>query len=428
MSEFAGKRVTVMGLGRFGGGIAVARWLCEQGAKVLVTDKEPADKLAESLHQLKDLPVSYRLGEHRLQDFAPATADLIVASPAVKLDDPCVQTARGARIPITTEVRLFIERCRARRIIGVTGTKGKSTTTAMLDAILRPHFKTWTGGNIGRSLLLDLPRIQPDDVVILELSSFMLAHLEALCWSPYVAVITMLGTDHLDWHGGLANYLHCKQNILRFQRPTDYAVLDDDGLAKLTPARIIRYGLDRQGAFELPAPGVHNQLNAQAAFAAASCLGVSRPHAHAALRSFKPLPHRLELVHESGGVQFFNDSIATIPQAAIAALESFPEKTVIQIVGGRLKDTPMAPLCRALAERAKAVLCIGETAQEIAEHLTPAATPPVYLCRELTTAVRVAKALATEGDIVLLSTGCKSYDQFPNYEHRGEAFRVLVKS
>jgi UDP-N-acetylmuramoylalanine--D-glutamate ligase len=434
MSEFAGKRITVMGLGRFGGGIAVTRWLAGQGAKILVTDKEPAEKLTDSLTQLKGLPIAYRLGEHRHEDFIPLAADLIVASPAVKLDDPCLQTARDAKVAITTEIRLFIERCPARRIIGITGTKGKSTTTAMLDAILSPHFKTWTGGNIGRSLLFDLPHIQPDDVVILELSSFMLAHLEPLRWSPHVAVITMLDADHLDWHGNLANYLHAKQNILRFQKPGDFAViaegsLHSQGFTRLTPAEIIRYALDNRAPLELPVPGLHNQLNAQAACVAAACLGITPDQSRAALQNhFRPLPHRLELVHESGGVRYFNDSIATIPDAAIAALESFLEKRVIQIVGGRLKDSSLSSLASALSRRAKAVLCVGETGGEIVHHIMNCLRPipPVYLCEALPMAVRVAKALATEGDIVLLSTGCKSYDQFANYEHRGDAFRRLV--
>ena len=428
-SSLAGKRVTVMGLGHFGGGIAVARWLVEHGAHVLVTDRSPAEQLAGSVTQLAGLPIEFRLGGHCHEDFR--NADLVVASPAVRLENPYLQTARAAGVPVTTEIRLFIERCPARRIIGVTGTKGKSTTTAMLEAVLSPHFKTWAGGNIGRSLLFDLPSIRPDDVVVLELSSYMLAHLAPLRWSPHVAVVTMISADHLDWHGGVDNYLDAKRNILRFQNSTDFAVLAESSeLARSTPASIVRYGLENRRPFELPVPGVHNQLNAQAAFAAAAaCLGVSWDHAQAALKDFRALPHRLELVHESAGVHYVNDSIATIPDAAVAALWSFPARKVIQIVGGRLKDAPVSDLCAALAERAKAVLCIGETGPDIADTITRSVDAPasVYLCHDLPTAVRVAKAVAAHGDVVLLSTGCKSYDQFAHFEERGDAFRKLVR-
>ena len=181
--------MTVAGLGRFGGGIAVTRWLCAQGANVLVTDSDSAEKLADSLKQLKGLPIELRLGEHREADFT--SADLIVASPAIPPQNPFIQAARAAGKPVTTEIRLFVERCPA-KIIGVTGTKGKSTTTAMLGKILAVTGKTWVGGNIGKSLLAELDQIQRTDRVVLELSSYMLEHLRELRWSPHVAVVTMI--------------------------------------------------------------------------------------------------------------------------------------------------------------------------------------------------------------------------------------------
>jgi UDP-N-acetylmuramoylalanine--D-glutamate ligase len=434
VAPLKGRRVVVMGLGRFGGGIAVSKWLVEQGARVLVTDKDSAEKLADSVGQLAGLPVELRLGEHRHEDFREA--ELVVASPAVKLDDAYLATARAAGVPITTEIRLFVERCPARRVAGVTGTKGKSTTTAMLGGMLARRFKTWVGGNIGRSLLADLPAIGADDVVVLELSSFMLAHLEALSWSPHVALVTMLSADHLDWHGTVENYLAAKANIVRFQGPGDFAVLSETcapcrELARHTAARVRLYGLENRRPFEIRLPGIHNQLNAQGAFAAADCLDVTWEEAQAALLEFRALPHRLELVHEAGGVRYYNDSIATIPEAAVAALESFPAKKVIQIVGGRLKDGSISDLCGALVNRAKAVLCIGERGPEIAERIagsTLNAAPPVYNCGDLPTAVRVARLVASAGDVVLLSTACKSYDQFVNFEQRGDAFRHLVRA
>src|SRR5438105_3634492 len=197
MLPLQAKRVTVAGLGRFGGQIAAARWLVQQGAKVTVTDKESREKLAESVQQLSELPIQWRLGEHVKDDFT--TADLIVASPAIPLSNEYLSAARAAGVPITTEIRLFIERCPA-KIVGVTGTKGKSTTTAMLGRILKEKYTAWVGGNIGKSLLADLPQIQPDHLAVLELSSFMLEYLEEAEFSPHVAVVTMIAPDHLDRH------------------------------------------------------------------------------------------------------------------------------------------------------------------------------------------------------------------------------------
>jgi UDP-N-acetylmuramoylalanine--D-glutamate ligase len=431
MQEVRGKRVTVAGLGRFGGQIAAARWLIEQGARVLVTDQASPDKLADSVKQLEGLDIEFRLGEHRLEDFT--STDLIIASPAIPPTNEYLQAARSAGVPITTEIRLFIERCPV-PIIGVTGTKGKSTTTAMLGGILNRRFKTWVGGNIGHSLILDLEKIEKSHLVVLELSSFMLEHLGAMQWSPHVAVVTMIAADHLDWHGSESAYIESKANILRFQRPDDLAVLNQEDpssvrLADLTVARPVWFGVAKREPLELIIPGQHNQSNAHAAFAAAIELGVSAAEARDALRSFPGLAHRLQLVHESNGVRYFNDSIATIPEAAIAALESFPPKKVIQIVGGYEKGLPAIPMCNALVERAKAALCIGATGKMLATMMANSSYPgaaAVYECGDLETAMKQARLIAAPGDVVLLSPGYASYDQFVNFEKRGEIFAKLA--
>jgi len=433
MESLAGKRVTVAGLGRFGGGIAVARWLCQQQARVLVTDRQSSEKLADSVKQLEGLEIEFHLGGHRPEDFTDA--DLVVASPAISPTNAFLDAARARGVPITTEIRLFIERCPA-AIIGVTGTKGKSTTTAMLGKILCTGGRqTWVGGNIGKSLLADLDRIQKSDLVALELSSFMLAHLGEMRWSPHVAVVTIVLADHLEWHGTLEAYLDAKKNILRFQDPDDYAVLNEQdlacaGLAREAQGKVIFFGTQNRKRFDLKLPGEHNQLNAQAAFTAAEIFGVDWAKAREALADFTGLPHRLELVHESAGVCYVNDSIATIPDAAVAALESFPPKKVIQIVGGYDKGLPITAMCAALVERAKAVLCIGATSQRIAQLLEQSplqSAAPAYRCHDLATAVTIARKIATPGDVVLLSPGFASYDQFANFEQRGEEFARLAK-
>lgn len=430
--QLRGKRVTVAGLGRFGGQIAAARWLARQGARVLVTDQASPDKLADSVKQLEGVPLEFRLGEHRDEDFT--AADLIVASPAIPLTNRFLQAARSAGVPVTTEIRLFIERCPA-TILGVTGTKGKSTTTAMLGRILGRRFKTWVGGNIGHSLLPELDQIEKTHLVVLELSSFMLEHLGAANWSPHGAVVTMVASDHLDWHGSRDAYVNAKTNIVRFQRPDDFAVLNEEdagcvALEGQTRARVVRFGTQDRRPFELILPGKHNQSNAQAAFAAAYQLGVGRDDAQDALRDFRGLSHRLELIREEDGIRWFNDSIATIPEAAIAALDSFAAKRVIQIVGGYDKGLPMTAMCNALLERAKAVLCIGATGSTLARMMSESPMPgsaAVYQCGDLATAVTMARKIAAAGDVVLLSPGCASYDQFVNFEQRGEMFARLAR-
>jgi UDP-N-acetylmuramoylalanine--D-glutamate ligase len=432
MQDVRHQRVTVAGLGHFGGNIAAVRWLVEQGADVLVTDAASPEKLADSLKQLEGLPVRLRVGEHRTEDFT--SANLVVASPAIPPHNRYLSAARAAGVPVTTEIRLFVERCPA-TILGVTGTKGKSTTSAMLERMLARRYTTWLGGNIGGSLLADLAQIEKTHLVVLELSSYMLHYLGEMRWSPHVAVVTLVATDHVEWHGSAEAYLEAKKNLLRFQRPDDFAVLSREAAAQgtfaaVTKAKVVTYPVGQARPFDLCVPGRHNQFNAQAAFAAASLLGVEWDEAQAAMREFPGLPHRLELVHESGGVRYFNDSIATIPDAAVAALESFPPRSVIQIVGGSDKKLPLTAMCAALCERAKAVLCLGKLGPKIADLMAGSggqACAPVYRCGDLATAIKTAKQIASPGDVVLLSPGCASYDQFANFERRGLEFARLAR-
>jgi UDP-N-acetylmuramoylalanine--D-glutamate ligase len=251
-------------------------------------------------------------------------------------------------------------------------------------------------------------------------------------WSPHVAVVGMIGADHLEWHGGTREaYVDAKRNLVRFQKPTDFAILNRDdatssSFAKDTSAKSVAFG-NNDPDFHLSISGAHNQLNAKAAFKAAEIFGVTREQAQAAIADFKGLPHRLQLVHVSAnGVRYINDSIATIPEAAIAALESFPVKRVIQIVGGYDAHVPLDALANALSTRAKAVLCIGATGPAIAS-LMNGLSAPAQLCGILETAMTAARRLAVRDDIVLLSTGCKSYDQFTNFESRGEEFTRLAR-
>ncbi len=431
MHDLRGKQVTVFGLGHFGGGVAAAHWLVTQGARVTVVDKEPAEKLAESIAKLDGLAIHFHLGSDTNPDLFKH-CDLVVASPAIPPGNPLLGVAREAGVPITTEIRLFIDRCPA-PIVGITGTKGKSTTTAMLARILQPRFTTWTGGNIGKSLLLELRNIAPDHLVVLELSSYMLEHLRQARWSPQVAVLTALAEDHGEWHGSHEAYLRAKQTIVAFQHPEDFVIVHEDSseaieLAGVSPAQRVYYGLANRRRFDLRVPGEHNQLNAQAAFAAASALGITWEEAQQALADFTGLPHRMELVHEADGVRWINDSIATLPEPAILALETFPRGKVIQIVGGSDKKRDMTPLCRALADRAKAAICIAQIGPALAATLRSlGAADKTHEAPDLPAAVAKARQLATAGDIVLLSPGTASYGQFTNFEQRGQTFTRLAR-
>jgi UDP-N-acetylmuramoylalanine--D-glutamate ligase len=244
----------------------------------------------------------------------------------------------------------------------------------------------------------------------------------------------MIASDHLEWHGTHEAYVDAKKNIVRFQKPEHVAVLNENdphshAFARETKARVVRFGSKDHPPFELSVVGVHNQTNAQAAFVAARELGVAREAASSALREFRGLPHRLQLVHEHEGVKWINDSIATIPQAAIAACDAFPPGKVIQIVGGYDKHLDMSEMCAHLAKHCKGVLTIGTLGPALASMMRESQqrVADVRECHDLSNAVAIARSLAVAGDVVLLSTGCASYDQFANFESRGDAFTRLAR-
>lgn len=430
--DLHGRRVTVLGLGRFGGGVGVTRWLVGQGAIVTVSDSASPETLAASVEQLAGLDVTLHLGGH---DHADVTgADLLVVNPAVPPDAPMVLSAEKAGVPWTTEINLFLQRCPC-RWVGITGSVGKSTTTAMTGAILERRLTTHVGGNIGVSLLNSLPEMGASDIAVLELSSFQLESLPKVGISPAVALVTNLSPNHLDRHGDMDRYAAAKKNLFRFQNANDVLILnrEDESLrdwAPEAPGRVEWF--DSAGEpFALGVPGEHNQLNAQAAWAIARCLGVSREDAAKGLDLFEGLPHRLQRVAWRRGVTYYNDSKCTTPRGAIVALQAFEPRSAVMIVGGYDKGVPFDELAAELAARAKAVLAIGETAESIAaaveETRNDQHQPRVVVCGDLAEAVRQADTIATPGDTVLLSPACASYDQFTNYEQRGERFVQLVR-
>ena len=451
--DLAGRRVVVMGLGRFGGGVGVTRFLARQGAEVLVTDRLGRTELAASLDKLADLDgVTYRLAGHDEADFR--NAHLVVANPAVSPDNPHLAAARDAGVPITSEIRLLTQRLPNRNhVIGVTGSAGKSTVTAMIGHILKrcatpnqqseitnQKSNTWVGGNLGGSLLQSLDDIAAEDWVVLELSSFMLHGLAEDKWSPHVAVVTNIAPNHLDWHGSFDAYVAAKQAILDHQRDNDVAILGPGVEAHLhTRAQQVTRVSERGDSTLAPAlPGAHNLTNAMCAIHAVAPAGVGSADAAAALASFTGLPHRLQLVAKHAGVRCYNDSKATTPEAARLAIASFEPGRVHAILGGYDKGSDLAALARFAREHCRAVYTIGATGDAIADAAeagevagsvvagAEVAGAEVVRCGELDAAVGEVVRRARRGDVVLLSPGCASWDQFASYEQRGARFVEAV--
>ncbi|MCZ6835367.1 MAG: UDP-N-acetylmuramoyl-L-alanine--D-glutamate ligase [Planctomycetota bacterium] len=433
IGEFNGKTITVMGLGRFGGGLGVTRWLASQGARVLVTDLEPEDRLAASLKGIEDLiendVVELRLGAHNLEDFRKA--DLVVANPAVPKpwDNEFLLEASKAGVPITTEIRLLMERLDRRRVIGVTGTAGKSTTTAMIHHVLQETgHSSHVGGNIGGSLLSRLDAIGPEDWIVLELSSSMLYWLgkgvgysDAEGISPHVALLTNIEPNHLDWHGTFEHYRESKENIFRYQ--------ESDG------ARITSELFHQRRKLPLKIPGDHNQLNGQfAIMAALKAANVLPSDSAPRLATFEGLPHRLQLVAQHGEQQFFNDSKSTTPQATVLAVQAFKKPSKIHlIVGGYDKKIDLSPIA-ALTPKIAGLYTIGATGEALAQKAESIGNEAsvgeghVAHCEALEVAIEQAKQRMEDDHILLLSPGCASWDQFDNYEQRGDRFVNMVTS
>jgi len=458
-----------MGLGSFGGGAAAVRFLVERGALVRVSDQRSQEQLQPALSQLQDLTnVDWQLGEHDWSHFADA--DFVVVNPAVPPHHPMIQRLETAGIPLTSEMNLFWQRNRG-RVIAVTGSNGKSTTTALIHSIIQASGqRCWLGGNIGRSLLPHLDEITIDDWVVLELSSFQLHMLDRIQARPDITVVTNFAPNHLDWHISLDEYRHAKQTILRWQSDDDACVLNSDdadvagwpGSArrslvsscfpneslteKLQTGQTAerQVWLDEAGVAHVRSNGGgieseeirvrewcqlrgrHNLSNALLAATAAQLAGASTKAIRIGLQQFAALPHRLQFVGEVNGRKFYNDSISTTPESTIAALDSFDEPIVI-LAGGYDKQVDLTNLSKKIAERAKAASLLGQTAPVLQKSVsTNNASMPVESCPDFRTAVAWAVEHSLAGDVILLSPGCASYDWFRNFVDRGDQFCLLV--
>ncbi len=448
-----GKTVVVIGFARQGK--ALARWLPTIGARVVVNDSRSANEL--NLNPAEYNGVEFVLGGH--PEVLLEGADLICVSGGVPLDLPILQLALRYGVPLTNDAQLFMERCPA-PVIGITGSAGKTTTTTLVGEIFKQAgHRTWVGGNIGDVLLNVLPIVNPNDRVVMELSSFQL---ELMTASPNVGAVLNVTPNHLDRHGTMEAYAQAKAHILLYQKAHDVAVLGRDdvisqALEQIAPGDVIWFSAREMvgdGAFlagerlivagdaspdgephvvcersEIQLRGDHNVLNVLAACAITGAAGVEPAAMAAAIREFRGVGHRLETVRVVNDVTYVNDSIATAPERVFAALKSYDQPLVL-LLGGRDKKLPWETMLALALTKTRQIIAFGEFGEGIVKLVKQlcGSEDPVTCVKTLDEAVAAAVAVAQPGDVVLLSPGGTSYDAYKDFEARGEHFRKLVQA
>lgn len=473
--DFRNKRITVMGLGLNQGGLGIAKWLLKHGAKLVVTDLADQHVLAPSLAELETAsillrrhkpkgrvhPIEYVLGQHREKDFR--NADMVIKNPAVPNTSKFLKIARKKKIPIETDVSLFF-RMNPHPTIGVTGSKGKTTVTTLLGEMLKREYgRVVVAGNFGKSPMdaLDslLKRKKPLPIA-LELSSWGLESLKQVKKSPELAVVTNVFHEHLNRYKSFADYAAAKELIFKYQSKDSLAIMPfgqavtgsmgkrvkgervwisdaapkhgENGIFFQGYAGMIRYQGETQKLFlksDLKVPGEHMLQNALVAAGAAWLRGVSPAKIRQAIRVFKGVPHRLELVKKAKGVSYWNDTTATHPEASMAAMNALgKKKNLILLAGGADKALQFGPWAKMVKKSCKHVFLFEGTAQEKIERAFRAAKVKNYTAvRSMTSAVYQASQMAKRGDVVLLSPGAASFGLFQNEFERGNLFRKAAK-
>lgn len=458
MSKFKGKKVLVVGFGLTG--VAVARYMVKQGAKVIVTDVKQKADLAEPMAACEELKLEYELGRHNNKTFH--SVDLIVLSPGVPMNIKPLEEAREKNIPITNEIELAAIAL-SEPLIAVTGTNGKTTTTSLIGEMFKADEKSvYVGGNIGRPLLDHLTEGSSVQAVVAELSSFQLELTEKLV--PAVAVFTNIEPDHLDRYPDVHAYAAAKKRLLKACDKNSFVVLNHDSpmvaqfaaetqgkvmwftkrdpmsigggfseefrgcyydaakkqvIAKITGKDEI-YDLSQYRLF-----GEHNKENLMAAICAARAMGVSPAAIQKVISSFAGVPHRLEFVRKKDGVFFFNDSKGTNVMSMQKSLSAFPRNPIILIAGGKDKNSEFTPLVDLVKARCKTLILLGEAKEKLNRALGD--FTETFLVGTFEEAVLLAYQKSRAGDIILLSPGCASFDMFRNFEERGDYFKKLVK-
>jgi UDP-N-acetylmuramoylalanine--D-glutamate ligase len=444
--ELRGKRVLAVGLARTG--VATALFCAARGARVTATDSRTEDQIGEAIAKLKDAGVTLELGCHREKTFLDQ--DLIIPSPGVPADEAHLQAARAKGISIWSEIELSYRFMKG-RLIGITGSNGKTTTTSLVEHILKTTgMQTILAGNIGTPLIGCVDTMKDDTCTVVELSSFQLELIDT--FRPNIGVFLNLTPDHLDRHHTLEAYGAAKARLFENQTGEDAAILNADDVATMpyAPSLPRVYWFSRkqrvaQGAYvrgeeivfrqdgaeetllkleDIPLAGAHNVENVLAAAAAARLAGAPSAAIAKGVRSFAGVEHRLEFVAEIAGVRYYNDSKATNVDATLKALDAFPGRILI-ILGGKDKGSDYTALQRPLREKAILALLIGTAAEKIEEQI--AGSVALERAETLERAVETASHAAQRGDVVLLAPACASFDQFQNYEHRGRVFKDLVR-
>jgi UDP-N-acetylmuramoylalanine--D-glutamate ligase len=443
--ELKNKRVLVVGLARTG--VATALFCAARGARVIATESRTEEQIGEAVAKLRAAGVTLELGGHVDRTFVEQ--DLIVPSPGVPADFPLLVKARKAGVKIWSEIELAYRFLNG-SLVGITGSNGKTTTTALIEHILRgTGMPTMLAGNIGTPLISVVDQTKKNTVTVVELSSFQLELIDT--FRPNVGLFLNLTPDHLDRHHTLKAYGDAKARIFENQTPDDAAILnaDDAGAAAYAPSKPQVYWFSRkqrvaQGAYlrgeevilridgedhtvlrrgEIPLAGAHNLENVLAATIATKLAGAALPAIAAGVRTFAGVEHRLEFVADINGVRYYNDSKATNVDATLKALDAFPGHILV-ILGGKDKGSDYTVLQAPLRERAILALLIGAAADKIASQIDGAVA--IERVGTLDHAVEIASQQARAGDVVLLAPACASFDQFENYEHRGRVFKALV--
>ena len=466
MRDWSGQRVVILGAARQG--IALARYLVSHGATVVMNDRMPESELQEARRALEDLPIEWVYGGHPLD--ALDGANLICPSGGVPLTLPIIIEARRRGIPLSNDSQIFLEAVNC-KTIGITGSAGKTTTTTLVGRIASASIqesnhgypaKVWVGGNIGSPLIAQVDEMGLADLAVMELSSFQL---EVMTRSPQIAAVLNITPNHLDRHSSMQEYTEAKARILLFQSKEDVAVLNRDdpgswGLLDRVMGELVSFGCykplsDKAGTYlsedgealllhpspdrtgkdslimhrrEVALRGMHNLQNVLAAFAVAYAAGLPEEAMREGVQGFGGVPHRLEFVRSWKGSDWYNDSIATSPERSMAAILAFDEPVVL-LAGGRDKNLPWGDFARLVNRRVHHLILFGEAAGKIRDAISSLNSTPKVDIRHsdgLKEAVWVAAEVASPGDIVLLSPGGTSFDEFRDFEDRGEAFRRWV--
>jgi len=455
--DFKNKKITVMGLGLHGGGVGVVNFLIGQGAQVTVTDLRKEEELKESLNQLKKKKIKYVLGKHREEDFI--NTDLVIKNPGVPQDSKYLAIAQKNKVPVETETGLFFEFCPA-PIIGITGSKGKSTTATLIFQILQKKYsKVFLTGNIGGSALEKLDKIDKKSLVVFELSSWQLNGLHKHQKSPHYAIVTNILRDHLNYYQDLGQYIEDKKEIFKWQKTKDYLILNyDDQVVRnfyqeakakifffsrkkdsLQNSQIklwikgkeILFGKDSEKVCSLDKislEGDHNLSNVLAAVLLAKLLNISNNLIKKTLIEFKGIQGRLQLIRTINQVKYINDTTATIPEATIAALKSFPkDQKIILIAGGADKKLKFQKLAALIQQRVKILILLKGNATDKIKKAIGDRVKIIGPFVDMEKAVKIAQQKSQANDVVMLSPAAASFGLFRHEFERGEKFNKAVK-